>query len=95
MDSEPAQAELERYFRGAYPVFATNRPGQGLRVADAVNKMFATASEALKTPPSAAIAAPYINPAGFAMIAASISGYDKVRLLIGAQPEPSGTGGPW
>lgn len=92
MGSEPAQAELDRYFRGAYPVFATNRPGQGLRVADAVNKMFATAAEALKTPPSAAIAAPYINPAGFAMIAASISGYDKVRLLIGAQPEPSDHG---
>ena len=85
-------AALERYFRGAYPVFATNRPEQGLRVADAINRMFSTAVEELKTPPSAAIAAPYINPAGFDMIAASLSGYDKVRLLIGAEPEPSDQG---
>ena len=82
-------AALARFFRGAYPVFATNHPQKGLRVADAVNKMFTTAANEFKTPPSAAIAAPYINPAGFQMIAAGLESYDRVRLLIGAQPEPA------
>ena len=87
-----ASEMLAPYFRGGCPVFATNRPDLGLRVADAVNKMFATAAAALKDPPAAAIAAPYINPAGFDMIAEGISGYDKVRLLLGAEPEPSDHG---
>ena len=82
-------AGLDRYFRGACPVFATNRPQDGLRVADAVNKMFATSAAALKDPPAAAIAAPYINPAGFAMIAGGLESYDTVRLLIGAEPSPA------
>ena len=86
-------AALERYFRGACPVFATNRPEDGLRVADAVNKMFTTSAAALKDPPAAAIAAPYINPAGFAMIAPGLESYDNVRLLIGAAPSPADHGG--
>ena len=77
-------------FRGGHPVFATNAPtSSGGNVASAVRRMFTASYESLVEQPSISIAAPYLNPDGFSLIHESVEPFERVRLLIGAEPEPA------
>jgi hypothetical protein len=71
------------------PIFATNRPTTGERVADELNGMLRTLRKTLKEPPHIAIATAYLNPAGFNLLADEIEQSPAVRLLIGAEPQSS------
>ncbi len=73
---------------GFPPVFATNRPDRGETVADAILTLFGGMREGLVTAPSAAIATAYLNPGGFVLVAEELEQVDKVRLLLGAEPDP-------
>lgn len=72
------------------PDFASNRPADGSEesVADRVNEMLRLMRENKITAPPLAIATAYINPAGFALLADELERAPRVRLLLGAEPEP-------
>lgn len=69
------------------PVFATNRPEEGESVADQINLLLHVVRSRLTAQP-VAIATAYINPAGFALLADELERVPRVRLLIGAEPDP-------
>lgn len=70
------------------PVFATNRITPAMTVASEVNRLLRVNREALATPPSAAIATAYVNPAGFMLIADELERLPRIRILLGAEPIP-------
>jgi superfamily II DNA or RNA helicase len=69
------------------PVFATNNPQTGETVADEVNRMMKGLREELAQSPHLALATAYINPQGFALIAAEVEQAPRVRILLGAEPD--------
>jgi len=69
------------------PIFATNDPTSGERVADAINFLLSGSRKELINPPDVAIASAYINPSGFELIADELEKVPRVRLLFGAEPE--------
>ncbi|MCL1593810.1 MAG: helicase, partial [Actinomycetia bacterium] len=71
------------------PVFATNRPDVGETVAEQVNVLFAGAREHLAVAPDVAIATAYLNPGGFVLVADELEQVPRVRLLLGAEPDPT------
>ena len=73
------------------PVFATNRPDSGETVAHELNRLLAGVRQHLVEPPALAIATAYLNPGGFLLIADELEQAPKVRLLLGAEPDPSTT----
>lgn len=73
------------------PVFATNRPDEGESVADAINRMFRVNREQLKLAPNAAIATAYINAQGFLLLADELEKMPRIRILLGAEPQPEFT----
>ena len=88
IDASPADGPAPVVFRGGHPVFATNDPDvSGGNVATAVRRMFTASRESLVEQPSVAIAAPYLNPDGFSMIHESVEPFERVRLLLGAEPD--------
>jgi hypothetical protein len=72
------------------PDFATNHSpsDSAATVADKVNELFRLLRENKITPPPIAIATAYINPAGFALLADELNRAPRVRLLLGAEPDP-------
>lgn len=76
------------------PVFATNNSGRGESVADAVNRLFRINRQELKQAPHAAIATAYINAAGFMLLADELEKLPRIRILLGAEPQPEYTLGP-
>jgi len=73
------------------PRFASNRPENNETVAGAIKMLFAELRKALKNPPAIAIATAYINPGGFGLLAEELVEAPKVRLLLGAEPDPAVT----
>lgn len=70
------------------PTFATNRPQLGDDVASEVSRLLRVLREAFKSPPEVAIATAYINPAGFNLLADELEQAPRIRLLLGAEPDP-------
>ena len=70
------------------PMFASNRPDKNETVAGEINKLFEIMRTKLRETPSIAIATAFINPAGFTLIADELEKAPRVRLLLGAEPEP-------
>ena len=92
VDVVPSDGPAPVVFRGGHPVFATNDPDvSGGNVATAVQRMFTASRESLVEQPSVAIAAPYLNPDGFSMIHESVKPFERVRLLLGAEPDRVGS----
>lgn len=79
-NSNPGEEQL--------PVFATNKITPPMTVGGEVNKLLRVNRKALATPPSAAIATAYINPAGFMLIADELEKLPRIRILLGAEPIP-------
>lgn len=73
------------------PRFATNRPDKDETVAGAIKDLFSSMREALKDPPALSIATAYINPGGFSLLADELSQAPRIRLLLGAEPDPAVT----
>lgn len=73
------------------PRFATNRPNEGETVAGAIKELFSSMRQALKDPPSLSIATAYINPGGFSLLAEELKQAPRIRLLLGAEPDPAVT----
>ena len=71
------------------PVFATNRLDRGESVAGEINRMLRGLREELATAPQVSIATAYINPGGFALIATELEAASRIRLLLGAEPDPA------
>ena len=71
------------------PVFATNEPEEGLTVADEINRLLATLRQEYASPPTAAIATAYLNPGGFSLLVGELEQVPHVRLMLGAEPDPS------
>lgn len=71
------------------PVFATNRPELDERVADQINALFEGVRQHAAEPPNIAIATAYINAAGFTLLADELEQAPRVRLLLGAEPDPT------
>ena len=69
------------------PTFATNKPSEGLSVAEEVNHLLAFFRNKLKDEPDVSIATAYINPAGFNLLAEELEQAPRVRLLLGAEPD--------
>lgn len=71
------------------PDFATNHSPSdaAATVADKVNELFRLLRQNKVTPPPIAIAAAYVNPAGFTLLADELETAPRVRLLLGAEPE--------
>ncbi len=70
------------------PTFATNRVDRGETVAAAIATHVQWLDETWKKPFSLAIATAYINPGGYVLLEPALTKADRVRLLIGAEPEP-------
>jgi ERCC4-related helicase len=70
------------------PMFASNRSDRGETVANALNQLFGVMRGKLRETPNIAIATAFLNPAGFNLIAHELEQAPKVRLLLGAEPEP-------
>lgn len=68
--------------------FATNRPEREETVAQAIAGHLEWLDDTWKKPFDLAIATAYINPGGFSAIEAALRKAGRVRLLIGAEPEP-------
>ena len=68
------------------PTIATNRENEG--VAAAVNAHVAAVAKDRGSTPALAIATAYFNPGGFALMADHLESSPKVRLLLGAEPQP-------
>lgn len=73
------------------PRFATNQPENGETVAGAIKELFSAMRQALKDPPSLSIATAYINPGGFSLLADELNQAPRIRLLLGAEPDPAVT----
>ena len=73
------------------PVFATNRPERGETVAAEINRLLAGMRDSLKVAPDIAIATAYLNPAGVALLLDELEQAPRVRLLLGAEPDPATT----
>lgn len=73
------------------PVFATNNSRSGELVADAINQMYRVNREGLRRAPHAAIATAYINAAGFMLLADELEKMPRIRILLGAEPQPEYT----
>lgn len=71
------------------PTFATNRPGTGETVADAINALLRGMRAELAIPPPVAIATAFFNPGGFRLIADELELAGPARLLLGAEPQPA------
>jgi superfamily II DNA or RNA helicase len=71
------------------PTFATNRPGTGETVADAINALLRGMRTELASPPQVTIATAFFNPGGFRLIADELEQAGPVRLLLGAEPQPA------
>lgn len=71
------------------PVFATNRPDSEETVAAELNRLFEGTRRDFKDAPPLAIATAYINPGGFSLVADELERAPKVRLLLGAEPNPN------
>lgn len=71
------------------PVFATNRPERDETVAEKLNLLLRKVREDFKDAPPLAIATAYINPGGFSLIADELEQAPRVRLLLGAEPNPN------
>ncbi len=71
------------------PVFATNRPEDGSTVAEQINRLLATLRREYATAPHAAIATAYLNAGGFSLLADELEQVPRVRLLLGAEPDPN------
>lgn len=71
------------------PIFATNRHDRGETVAGELMRLFRGMREQLKSPPEVSIATAYINPGGFDLVADELEQVDRVRLLLGAEPDPA------
>ena len=71
------------------PVFATNRPGRGETVAAEVNRLLAGKRRSLRVAPEIAIATAYLNPAGVVLLLDELELARRVRLLLGAEPDPA------
>jgi len=70
----------------AQPTIATNRTGEG--VAEAVNSHLAAMRVERVEAAPLAIATAYFNPGGFLLIADELEASPRVRLLLGAEPQP-------
>jgi len=68
------------------PTIATNRDDE--QVARALNAHLGSVRSQLKEPPSVAISTAYFNPAGFVLMADELEQASRVRLLLGAEPQP-------
>lgn len=68
------------------PELATNRPGE--RTADALERFLSFAAS-LPGNPRADIATGYFNLGGYTLLADTLDKFENVRLLLGAEPEPS------
>lgn len=71
------------------PVFATNRPDHDETVATEVNRLLSGKRRSLKLAPEIAIATAYLNPAGVALLLDELERAPRVRLLLGAEPDPA------
>lgn len=71
---------------GPKPEVATNREEQG--VAGAINAYLAHLRTSLKEPPEVLIATAYFNVGGYRLLADELDHPSKVRILLGAEPEP-------
>ena len=71
------------------PVFATNDPNVPETVAEKIRLLIDGSLRELRNPPNMAIASAYINVGGFSLIADQLTKLDRIRLLLGAQPEVS------
>lgn len=71
------------------PVFATNRPERGETVAGELNRLLRGKRKSLASPPDIAIATAYVNPAGVALLLDELQRTPRVRLLLGAEPDPA------
>lgn len=70
------------------PMFASNRPDKNKSVAFEVNKLFEIMRTKLRDTPNIAIATAFVNPGGFSLLSDELEKAPKVRLLLGAEPEP-------
>jgi hypothetical protein len=71
------------------PVFATNRPTKDETVAAKLNLLLNKVRTEVASAPPLAIATAYINPGGFSLIADELEKAPRVRLLLGAEPNPN------
>jgi len=69
------------------PEFATNAADR--RVADAINDHFAYVRTAFAQPGEVSVATAYFNPGGYGLLADELGHAAKVRLLLGAEPDPA------
>lgn len=67
------------------PEFVTNRPGE--RVADALTAWLAHLRRKWQAAPEMAIATAYFNPGGYGLLADELDHPQRVRLLLGADPQ--------
>lgn len=72
------------------PDFATNRLSSeaAVTVAERINELFRLLRENKVEAPPVAIATAYINPGGFALLADELEKAPRIRLLLGAEPDP-------
>jgi Helicase conserved C-terminal domain/SNF2-related domain/PLD-like domain len=68
------------------PTFATNKPNEGISVADEVNRLFRVLRTKFQEIPAINIATAYVNPGGFMLLADELEKAPRVRLLLGAEP---------
>lgn len=71
------------------PVFATNRPERGETVAGEINRLLRGKRKSLSAAPDIAIATAYVNPAGIGLLLDELERAPRVRLLLGAEPDPA------
>ena len=71
------------------PVFATNRSDTGATVAAELVRLLRGARELFADPATVAIATAYLNPGGFLLLADELDQAPRVRLLLGAEPDPA------
>lgn len=67
------------------PVIATNRPGE--LVFEAINARLGHLRGLWNQPPEVVISTAYFNAGGYSLVADELDGLQKVRLLLGAEPE--------
>ena len=70
------------------PMFASNRPDKNQTVSAELNKLFEIMRTKLRDTPNIAIATAFVNPGGFSLLSDELEKAPKVRLLLGAEPEP-------
>ena len=71
------------------PIFATNRPDQGETVAAELIHLLKGVRENYASPAMVNIATAYLNPGGFVLLADELEQAPRVRLLLGAEPDPA------